>query len=113
VFFDNPGCKTLQAVATIDRNNFYSSKIKTISMHYPTSIINYNNFYSTGGLYFDLLSNPPSYSAVLNDVDARHNYWKDVNFMEDIIDHHTNPECPHSVIVLPKSSVPISNSGIQ
>jgi hypothetical protein len=45
--------------ATIHNNDFYNSRIQTIDMRYTTSEIHDNSFYSTSGLFFKLLSNPP------------------------------------------------------
>lgn len=113
-FFDNSrDIKLYQSVTSITRNNFFKSRTQTIAMHYHTSTINNNNFFATDGKYFNLLSNPPSYSAVLNDVDARYNFWKSADFMQYIVDHHSNPECPHTVVVLPKSNVQVINCGVQ
>lgn len=105
--------KLYQAYADVSYNSFYLSLTQTIRMHYVTSQISNNNFISTTGYFFNLLSNPPSYSSVSNDVDARNNYWKNANFMDFIVDNHSNSICPHTVIVNPKRNTPVPGCGIQ
>jgi hypothetical protein len=99
--------------ATIHNNDFYNSRIQTIDMRYTTSEIHDNSFYSTSGLFFKLLSNPPSYSNVLNDVNAINNYWGITNYFDFILDGEDSDLCPHVVITLPKRSHPVAGSGVQ
>jgi hypothetical protein len=110
--------KLLYDAVGISENNFYHSRILTISQYRRTSPVHANNFYVTDGYFFNIRGSNVPYSIVDNDVDATGNYWYPNNLEQFILDandndSYPNQPCPHFVITEPSASRPIIGAGIR
>jgi hypothetical protein len=105
----------------VSYNNFFFCRYISV---YPgsigtndQSIVNNNNFFETEYMFISLRAGAPSYTNVIEDLDAKNNYWGVVDIDEFLLDENDNEDYPNpcrwEVTYTPKSNSIIQEAGIQ
>jgi hypothetical protein len=122
------GISPMASDPLIDYNNFYGSTRYCIQTQpnyvqayydYSNPTVNYNNFFAQDQIIISLQpdEHPGYYGSanigVVNDIDAKNNYWKAANVPDVLFDSEDSDKVRYKIIYLPKRGSPVPNAGIQ